>query len=133
MHKKEDKVKEKQLEVTEWDPYNRNCPTRKILNKIGDQWTVLVIGSLETGPMRFSELKRAIDGISQKMLTQTLRGLEADGLVARTVTPQIPPRVDYELTDLGRTLIEPLAGLEKWAKEHMSQILQIRESSTNNS
>ncbi|WP_026460612.1 winged helix-turn-helix transcriptional regulator [Schaalia suimastitidis] len=116
------------LEVTQWDPYNRDCPTRRLLDRIGDRWTVLVIGSLEEGPRRFGELKKAVDGISQKMLTQTLRGLEEDGLVTRTVTPQIPPRVDYELTELGRTLIEPLAGLESWARTHMQEVLQAREA-----
>lgn len=121
-------VSGQKLEVTRWDPYDRNCPSRKILSKIGDRWTVLVIGSLEQGPLRYGELKKKIDGISPKMLTQTLRGLEEDGLVQRTVTAQIPPRVDYELTELGRTLIEPLAELERWATTYMGRILDARNS-----
>ena len=79
-----------ELDVTRWNPYDRNCPTRKLLDRIGDRWTVLIIGTLQHGPQRFGELKTRVDGISQKMLTQTLRGLEEDGLVTRTVTPQIP-------------------------------------------
>ena len=117
-----------ELDVTRWNPYDRNCPTRKLLDRIGDRWTVLIIGTLQHGPRRFGELKTRVDGISQKMLTQTLRGLEEDGLVTRTVTPQIPPRVDYELTDLGRTLIAPLTGLEEWARTHLQQILHARRT-----
>ncbi len=79
------------------DPYHRNCATRTILDRIGDRWTVLVVGALREGPMRFSELSRRIDGVSQKMLTQTLRGLERDGLVTRTVHAAVPPKVEYEL------------------------------------
>ncbi|WP_207455492.1 MULTISPECIES: helix-turn-helix domain-containing protein [Microbacteriaceae] len=110
----------------EWNPYDRNCPTRKLLDRIGDRWTVLVIGALSDGPMRFSELAARIDGVSQKMLTQTLRALEEDGLVIRTVTAAVPVRVDYELSDAGRTLQVPLKALEDWAKEHMEPILQAR-------
>ena len=108
------------------DPYNRNCATRTILDRIGDRWTVLVVGALTEGPMRFSELSRRIDGVSQKMLTQTLRGLERDGMVARTVHPVIPPRVDYELTDLGRTLRRPISALEAWAIAHMDDVVAAR-------
>ncbi|WP_152192938.1 winged helix-turn-helix transcriptional regulator [Georgenia satyanarayanai] len=111
----------------QWDPYDRNCPTRALLDRIGDRWTVLVVGALSEGPMRFGEIARRIDGVSQKMLTQTLRGLERDGLVTRTMYPQIPPRVEYELTEAGRTLREPLAALETWAKTHMATVLAARE------
>ncbi len=111
----------------QWNPYDKECPTRKLLDRIGGKWTILVIGVLAHGPMRFGELQKTIDGISQKMLTQTLRGLEEDGLVLRTITAQIPPRVDYELTDLGRSLIQPLAGLEEWARANMSTVLKARE------
>lgn len=83
-----------------------------LLARVGDKWTVLVVGTLCSGPMRFNEIRRAVDGISQRMLTLTLRGLERDGLVTRTVFPTIPPRVDYELTELGRTLKEPLNTLQ---------------------
>ena len=97
------------------DPYPAGCATRRILDRIGDRWTALVIGILGEGDARFSELRRRIDGISQKMLTQTLRGLERDGLVRRTVHPEVPVRVEYALTDAGRTLLEPLRALQKWS------------------
>lgn len=111
-----------------WDPYDRNCPTRRVLDRIGDRWTVLVVGALSTGSLRYGELRQRIDGISQKMLTQTLRGLERDGLVLRTVTPEIPPRVDYELTEAGRSLQAPLLALESWAKVHMTGIITSRDA-----
>jgi DNA-binding HxlR family transcriptional regulator len=93
-----------------------------VLARVGDKWSVLVIMLLIDGPRRFNELKRMIGGISQRMLTLTLRGLERDGLVTRTVFPTIPPRVDYELTDLGRGLAEPVQALGKWAFEHLPEI-----------
>ena len=93
-----------------------------VLNRVGDKWSMLIVMILSDGPHRFSELKRAIDGISQRMLTLTLRGLERDGLVARTVTPTIPPRVDYELTELGRGLREPVRALGEWAIAHIACI-----------
>lgn len=99
-----------------------------MLDRIGDRWTVLVIGALSAGPRRFSELARDVDGVSQKMLTQTLRGLEHDGLVSRTVHPQVPPRVEYELSDLGRSLQPPLHALEEWVTGHTEQILAARAS-----
>lgn len=111
----------------EWNPYDRNCPTRELLDRIGDRWTVLVIGTLQSGPCRFSEIARRINGVSQKMLTQTLRALERDGLVTRTHYPEIPPRVEYALTSLGESLIGPLQTLEQWAKEHMGEVLAARE------
>jgi len=116
--------------VPEWNPYNRNCPSRVLLDRIGDRWTVLVVGALSDGPLRFSELGVRVDGVSQKMLTQTLRGLEHDGLVQRTVTAAVPVRVDYELTDAGRTLSAPLKALEDWAKSHISSVLEAREQFT---
>src|SRR6266702_4543015 len=90
--------------------------------RIGDKWTVLVVGVLGEGPKRFNELRRALGSISQRMLTLTLRGLERDGLVTRTVFPTIPPRVDYELTELGRGLQGPVRALGQWAAEHQSEI-----------
>ena len=93
-----------------------------VLNRVGDKWSMLIVMILSGGPKRFSELKRAIDGISQRMLTLSLRGLERDGLVNRTVTPTIPPRVDYELTELGRSLREPVKALGDWAIEHIECI-----------
>lgn len=110
-----------------WDPYERGCPSRLLLDRIGDRWTVLLVGALADGPRRFGELARAVDGISQKMLTQTLRSLERDGLVDRTVHPTVPPRVDYELTALGRSLTEPLAALSRWAVAHMDAVVDARD------
>ena len=97
-----------------------------VLARVGDKWSVLVIMTLHERPKRFNEIKREIDGISQRMLTLTLRGLERDGLVTRTVFPTIPPRVDYELTDLGRGLSKPVLALGQWAVEHQAQIQDAR-------
>lgn len=110
-----------------WDPYGRGCPSRVLLDRIGDRWTVLVVGMLARGPRRFGELGRDVEGISHKMLTQTLRTLERDGLVRRTVHPTVPPRVDYELTRLGVSLTGPLAILSTWAVAHMDDVLASRE------
>lgn len=104
------------------------CPAvREVLTRVGDKWSVLIIGMLRRGPMRFSELRKAIDGISQRMLTLTLRGLERDGLVVRTVFPTVPPRVEYELTELGRTLLKPVSALASWAAAHRLEIQKSRE------
>ena len=111
-----------------WDPYVRDCPTRQVLDRIGDRWTVLIIGAVSDGPTRFSEIARRVGGISQKMLTQTLRALENDGLVTRTVHAEIPPRVEYELTELGHSLRVPLRALEEWATTHIEQILAARST-----
>jgi DNA-binding HxlR family transcriptional regulator len=97
-----------------------------ILARVGDKWSVFVIMLLRDGPRRFNEIKRMVGGISQRMLTLTLRGLERDGLVTRTVFPTIPPRVDYELTDLGHGLSEPVIALGKWAYEHQPEIEHAR-------
>ncbi len=105
------------------DPTNPVCRTiSTLLSRIGDKWTVLVVTTLSDGSKRFNELRREIPTVSQRMLTLTLRNLERDGLVSRTVTPSIPPRVDYELTELGLSLVEPLHGLELWALEHVADI-----------
>jgi len=107
---------------------SNGCPAvREVLNRVGDKWSVLVVALLGGGPKRFSELRRAIEGISQRMLTLTLKGLERDGLVTRTVTPSIPPRVDYELTRLGKSLLKPITGLEKWAKTNREKIHAAQE------
>jgi DNA-binding HxlR family transcriptional regulator len=97
-----------------------------ILARVGDKWSVFVIMLLGGGPRRFNEIKRMVGGISQRMLTLTLRGLERDGLVTRTVFPTIPPRVDYELTDLGRGLWTPVEALGMWAREHQTEIEDAR-------
>ena len=98
----------------------------EILQRVGDKWTVLVVGKLGGGPLRFNELRAAVGGISQKMLTTTLRGLERDGFVTRTVFPTIPPRVDYELTKLGRSLLEPVSGIGLWARQNRTAIQEAR-------
>ena len=118
--------------VTAMSPGHKNVPeesclaVREILKRVGDKWSVLVVSLLRDGPKRFTELRNSIEGISQRMLTLTLRGLERDGLVKRTVEPTIPPRVDYELTRLGRTLLDPILALGQWAQEHRSAIQEAR-------
>jgi len=105
------------------DPDHSDCRgVASVLSRVGDKWSVFVIMNLSDGPKRFNELKRMINGISQRMLTLTLRGLERDGLVTRTIFPTIPPRVDYELTDLGRGLQQPVKALGQWAMDHLAQI-----------
>jgi len=110
--------------VGAWDPYQRDCPSRLLLDRIGDRWTVLIVGTLDAGPRRFTEIATAVDGISQKMLTQTLRSLERDGFVSRTAYPVVPPHVEYELTELGRSLRQQLRELESWAVENMDDVVQ---------
>ncbi len=98
------------------------CRAREILNRVGDKWSVYVIGCLGEGTRRFSELRRGIDGITPRMLTVTLRGLERDGIVRRTMYPVIPPRVEYELTPMGKTLQETIGQLINWADSHLAEI-----------
>ena len=102
-------------------------PMAEVLSRIGSKWTVYVILALSTGPMRFSQMKRAIEGVSQKMLTATLRDLEEDGFVTRKVTPSIPPRVDYELTPMGFELRKPLAAIGEWAHANRGRVAEARE------
>lgn len=105
------------------------CPAiREVLNRVGDKWSVLVVGLLGGGRKRFSELRRGIEGISQRMLTLTLKGLERDGLVTRTVYPSVPPRVDYELTKLGFSLLKPIQGLANWAGQNRERIQAARNN-----
>lgn len=99
---------------------------RQILNRVGDKWSILVIAMLDQGTRRFTELRREIEGISQRMLALTLRQLERDGLVERTVYPVVPPKVEYALTDLGSTLLESVRGLVSWAMEHRDQVAAAR-------
>ena len=100
---------------------------REVLNRVGDKWSVLLVVLLGNGPKRFSELRRSIEGISQRMLTLTLKGLERDGLVTRTVYPTVPPRVEYQLTTQGRTLLEPIGAVAKWAEQNREKIQASRE------
>src|SRR4051812_40766484 len=105
------------------DPSNPVCRTiSTLLSRIGDKWTVLVVSTLGEGSRRFNELRREIPSVSQRMLTLTLRNLERDGLVSRVVTPTIPPRVDYALTDLGKSLQKPITELAQWALDNVSAI-----------
>ena len=112
------------VSIDGWDPYSRDCPSRRLLDRIGDRWTVLIVGALDDGPHRFSAVATRVDGISQKMLAQTLRSLERDGFVTRTIFAEVPPRVEYELTPLGRSLQQPLRALEDWAVANMSEVVE---------
>ncbi len=105
-----------------FDAYLAECPSRKLLDRISDKWVTLVICALEDGPLRFSALARQLAGVSQKMLTQTLRRLERDGLVTRTVTASVPVRVDYALSDLGESLLGPIRHMKDWAEAHMPEV-----------
>ncbi|GHC69216.1 transcriptional regulator [Streptomyces violaceochromogenes] len=109
----------------QWDT-REDCQVRQILDRIADKWSLLVIALLENRRLRFTELRREIDGVSQRMLTVTLRSLERDGLVKRTVHPVVPPRVEYELTSLGRTLHTTIRSLVTWTEEHQEEIAQAR-------
>jgi DNA-binding HxlR family transcriptional regulator len=110
------------------DPQSSDCRAiSQLLARVGDKWSVLIVSLLGDGPRRFNEIKRMVGGISQRMLTLTLRGLERDGLVTRTVFPTIPPRVDYELTELGRSLRGPVDALAEWARAQQPQIQAARQ------
>ncbi|MFI5612805.1 winged helix-turn-helix transcriptional regulator [Amycolatopsis sp. NPDC051903] len=114
--------------MTLGNPYDRDCPTRQLLDRIGDQWTVLIVGTLRDGPLRFTQIGKRVEGISQKVLTQTLRSLVRDGILTRTAYPVIPPKVEYELTPLGHDLADPLDMLDLWARRHMDQVTAAREA-----
>jgi DNA-binding HxlR family transcriptional regulator len=105
---------------------DQNCESRQALERLADKWTCLIVYALLDGPRRHGELKRSIQGISQKMLTQTLRSMEADGLVQRTVIDVVPPHVDYSLTPLGQTLSEPLVAICQWAMDHLADMQRAR-------
>ena len=106
-----------------WNAYAHACPTRMVLDRIADKWAVLVLGLLGDGPLRFNQLRRQIEGISQKMLSQTLKSLERDGLVSRRATPTVPVTVEYSITPLGETLSATVDNLRIWAETHMEQVL----------
>ena len=118
----------------EYDAFLAACPSRQLLDRISDKWVALILAMLGSGPdcaggprpMRYSELARLLAGVSQKMLTQTLRALERDGLVSRTVTPTVPVTVTYELTELGLSLHQTMRGLKVWAETHMDEVLASR-------
>jgi DNA-binding HxlR family transcriptional regulator len=107
--------------------YLRGCASRTVLDVLANKWTNLVVCALRDGPLRFGQLRRQLEGVTQKMLTQTLRVLERDGLVTRTLYPTIPPRVDYELTDLGRNAADLFDGLIEWAQLHVTEITAARD------
>lgn len=106
--------------------YEAGCPGRVVLDRIGDRWTVLIVGALDAGTMRFSELRDAVGGITPKVLTQTLRALERDGFLTRTVHAEVPPRVEYTLTDLGHSLTQPIGTIATWAAQHGETVLAKR-------
>lgn len=110
-----------------FDAFMAICPTRQVLATVGDKWSALLVTALAKGPRRHGALRQVVGGISQKMLTQTLRELERDGLVSRTVTAQVPVRVDYALTPLGSTLVPVLRALKDWSEANIEQILDARE------
>jgi len=112
------------------EPFNvfvQNCPSREIMQRLGDKWTPLVLLALAGGPQRFSELRQLIGSVTPKVLTSTLRTLERDGLVKRTVFAQVPVRVDYELTEIGHSLLGPMDTLRKWSETHVSKVLEARD------
>ncbi|MEU6316804.1 helix-turn-helix domain-containing protein [Streptomyces sp. NPDC047009] len=111
----------------EYDAFIKSCPTHQLLGSISDKWVGLVVSALSAGSMRYSDLGRKIAGVSPKMLTQTLRSLERDGIVSRTVTPSVPVRVDYELTLLGRSLSDLLSAVKGWAEAHIEEVHEARE------
>jgi DNA-binding HxlR family transcriptional regulator len=111
-----------------WNVYDENCPTRLVLGRIADKWTVLIVGRLARGPLHFGELRREVGGISQKVLTQALRALERDGLVARRVAARSPLRVEYSLTPLGRTLVDMLDQVRRWAEGNIESVLAARKA-----
>lgn len=110
----------------QWNVMVRTCPSRTSLARIANKWTAMIVIALSGGPMRFGEVRQAVDGISGKVLADTLRELERDGIVSRTSFDQMPPRVDYALTALGETLREPLAALGRWAESHIEEVERAR-------
>jgi DNA-binding HxlR family transcriptional regulator len=111
----------------EYDAFIRGCPTNQLLDRLSDKWVSLVVSALAAGPLRYSDLSRKIAGVSPKMLTQTLRSLERDGILSRTVTPSVPVRVDYELTPLGRSLSLLLMAVKDWAETHIEEVREARD------
>ncbi|MCJ8237431.1 winged helix-turn-helix transcriptional regulator [Peteryoungia algae] len=111
-----------------YDVYQENCPTRHVLDRLGDKWALLILDRLEGEPVRFNHLRRDITGISQKVLSQTLKKLERDGLISRTVFPTVPVTVEYALTPLGRTLGETVNLLAHWAEKHMDTVLAAQQA-----
>ena len=109
-----------------WNVFDNNCPTRQVLDLIADKWTMLIIRRLSDGTLRFAQIRRAVDGISQKVLTNTLRGLERDGIVTRRIYASVPPRVEYSLTDLGRSLSDMVGRICWWAEANIEKVQEAR-------
>ncbi len=109
------------------DVMDPNCPSREVLRRIGERWTPLVIEALADGPLRFSQVRDRIGGVTPKVLTATLRALEQDGLIGREVFAEVPPRVEYRLTELGVSLLEPLAASRRWAEQHVHEVIAARQ------
>jgi DNA-binding HxlR family transcriptional regulator len=119
-------ARRRELARVEYDAFLAACPSRQLLDRLSDKWVALVLQALASGPQRYNEIARTVAGVSQKMLTQTVRTLERDGLATRTVTPTVPVRVDYELTDLGRSLLPVMRAIKNWAEAHMDDVLAAR-------
>ena len=117
----------RQEAALQYDAYLSSCPARQLVDRISDKWVTLILSALGDGPQRYSDLARRIAGVSQKMLTQTLRSLERDGLLTREVTPSVPVRVDYELTALGMSLMPLISCIKGWAETHMDEVAAARE------
>lgn len=107
--------------------FDPECPTRIVLDRVGDKWTVLVVSALADGTLRFSELRAQVGGVAPKVLTQTLRALERDGILTRKVYAEVPPRVEYSLTRLGRSLAAPIDAIQDWAETHVAMVLTARD------
>lgn len=115
------------MSIPGWDVMRATCPSRTSLARIANKWTAMIVIALSGGRLRFTELRHEVEGISGKVLADTLKDLERDGIVARHAFAEVPPRVEYELTDLGRTLAEPLAALGRWAEQHIEDVLKARD------
>jgi DNA-binding HxlR family transcriptional regulator len=116
------------MSTPKWDVMVATCPSRTSLARIANKWTAMIVIALSEGPMRFGELRTSVQGISGKVLAETLRDLERDGIVSRTAYDEMPPRVEYELTALGQTLREPLTALGRWAEQHIAEVMDAREA-----
>lgn len=116
------------VDQPDWNVLMRSCPSRTSLAEIANKWTALIVLVLGAGPLRFTELRSQVDGISGKVLAETLRRLERDGIVTRRAFDEMPPRVEYELTDLGRTLEGPLDALRRWAEHNVERVLDARDA-----
>ena|SRR5688572_102610 len=116
------------MSTPSWNVLAATCPSRTSLAKIANKWTAMIVIALSGGPLRFGELRQTVDGISGKVLAETLRDLERDGILKRTAYDEMPPRVEYELTALGRTLRDPLTALGRWAEEHIEEVVEARQA-----